>query len=317
MDKAGYSVRDARGEASLLGEMFGIHLPRHVQTFIAEIPAVGTALNAAFAATAILFLVEALAKGVEKIVEWSQESQKLAEAQAAFTLAAQNSFNSLDDKLLESGIRIDELRGNHLAALQKELELIDHQKLNNLVTEFDTLSKAADAVFAQLTADWYSLEIDSKGAAAALHGFKAQYDSLLAQGKDKEASDLLAGTLQSAKDYLTTLQQAKKAQEELKATDRNPYQFANTWEGPGQKELDSQKQLIAALEAQLVAQQKLNAEAKNQDFLKTNEEDTKITKDKNAQLAAQFKIYADITKGRQDAMKEVAKDEQTNDKLGL
>jgi hypothetical protein len=30
------SLREAKGEAGLLGEAFGVHLPRHVRSFIAE-----------------------------------------------------------------------------------------------------------------------------------------------------------------------------------------------------------------------------------------------------------------------------------------
>lgn len=64
------SLREAKGEAALLGEEFGIHLPRHVRTFIAEIPGVGAALSAAFAATAILFVVQALDQATKKLADW-------------------------------------------------------------------------------------------------------------------------------------------------------------------------------------------------------------------------------------------------------
>ena len=54
MEKARSTTYEARGEAALLGEAFGIHLPRHVRSFVAELPGIGTALSAAFAATAVL-----------------------------------------------------------------------------------------------------------------------------------------------------------------------------------------------------------------------------------------------------------------------
>src|SRR5205807_1181391 len=60
------SMYQARGEAALLGEEFGIRLPRHVRSFIAELPGVGSALSAAFSATAVLFIIEALVKLTEK-----------------------------------------------------------------------------------------------------------------------------------------------------------------------------------------------------------------------------------------------------------
>src|SRR6516165_7976492 len=42
MDKAESSSHEARGEVALLGDLFGIHLPRHVRSFIAELPIIST-----------------------------------------------------------------------------------------------------------------------------------------------------------------------------------------------------------------------------------------------------------------------------------
>jgi hypothetical protein len=60
------STREAKGEIGLLGEAFGIHLPRHVRTFIAELPGVGKALSAAFAVTAVGFIIEGLSQAASK-----------------------------------------------------------------------------------------------------------------------------------------------------------------------------------------------------------------------------------------------------------
>jgi hypothetical protein len=70
MDKSRASMAEARGEAALLGEAFGVHLPRHVRTFIAEVPGVGEALQAAFAATAVLFIIDAVVKLTEKVTDF-------------------------------------------------------------------------------------------------------------------------------------------------------------------------------------------------------------------------------------------------------
>src|SRR5438270_12819626 len=58
--RMGESMREARGETALLGEAFGIHLPRHVRNFLAELPGVSSAMSAAFSATAVLFLANAV-----------------------------------------------------------------------------------------------------------------------------------------------------------------------------------------------------------------------------------------------------------------
>lgn len=61
------SMYQARGEVQLLGEEFGVRLPRHVRSFLAELPGVGSALSAAFSITAVAFLGEALVQVSEKI----------------------------------------------------------------------------------------------------------------------------------------------------------------------------------------------------------------------------------------------------------
>jgi hypothetical protein len=70
MSKSSVNIREARGEVALLGEEFGVRLPRHVQTFVAEMPGVGEALEAAFSATAVLFVLEAVVKLTEKVTDF-------------------------------------------------------------------------------------------------------------------------------------------------------------------------------------------------------------------------------------------------------
>lgn len=70
MHRSSASIREAKGEAMLLGEAFGVHLPRHVTGFIAKLPGVGEALSAAFAATAVLFIIEAVVKLTEKVTDF-------------------------------------------------------------------------------------------------------------------------------------------------------------------------------------------------------------------------------------------------------
>ena len=51
----------------MLGEEFGIRLPRHVSNFVAELPGVGEAMSAAFSATAVLFIAQALVQASDKL----------------------------------------------------------------------------------------------------------------------------------------------------------------------------------------------------------------------------------------------------------
>jgi hypothetical protein len=74
------SMHEARGEVALLGEEFGIRLPRHVRSFVAELPGVGEALQAAFSATAILFVAQAVAQAAEKLSNFIANTQIFTDA---------------------------------------------------------------------------------------------------------------------------------------------------------------------------------------------------------------------------------------------
>lgn len=74
------SMYEARGELGLIDEMIGVRLPRHVVSFVAELPGVGSALSAAFQATAIVFLLEALVKVSEKLSSFVADTFVFTEA---------------------------------------------------------------------------------------------------------------------------------------------------------------------------------------------------------------------------------------------
>ena len=108
------NLREAKGEAALLGEAFGIHLPRHVRTFVAELPGVGQALNAAFSATAVFFLLGAVKDVAEKlsgfvtdIAIFTEEMKKSNEE----VVKENKSLVALADIYNKAKERLDELNG--------------------------------------------------------------------------------------------------------------------------------------------------------------------------------------------------------------
>ena len=144
-EKTRASMYEARGETQLLGEMFGVHLPRHVRSFVAELPGVGSALSAAFSATAILFLLDALIKGSEKLSEWISNT-------FIFTQAMKDSDQAVKDQnktLLQLATQLDkdtdalEKFGKTQAEIKsdKVSELRDEIAKNTVI--FQTASKAA------------------------------------------------------------------------------------------------------------------------------------------------------------------------------
>lgn len=92
--RAAGGLREAKGELALIGEATGVHIPRHIRGFVSQLPGVGEALEAAFSATAVLFLIQILVEGVKKLSEWVSETliftkeQKKAEEQIKATAEA-------------------------------------------------------------------------------------------------------------------------------------------------------------------------------------------------------------------------------------
>lgn len=205
----GRGMTEARHSVMMLGEEFGIHIPRALASFIAGLGPIGAAMEAAFPFLAIILGATLLIEHLEKL---HAAGMKLTADQLNLGTAANNAFNTLEQKLIQAQIRSDELRNDHMGALKLQLELIDQQSFAELVHSFEELDKAADTVFKDLEGHWYTLGIGSDGAKAALDDFKAKYDNLLSQNTDAgrdQAHNLLAGTLKTAQEVLAAQQTIK------------------------------------------------------------------------------------------------------------
>ena len=261
----GYSTMEARHSVMMLGEEFGVHLPRALTSFIAGLGPVGAALEAAFPFLAIALGATLL---IEHLVKMHEAGEKLTDDQVRFGTAVETAFNTLDNKILQAQIRADELRNDHLGALKHQLELIDKTSMAELVKSFEEVAKSADVVMKDLEGHWYTFGIGSAGAKHALDQFQTQYKSLLAQGKQGEASDLLAGTLHSAKKVLEFQRQYQDNQTHMEGGGNPHADYAKFEEaalalkvagvGVTKNELDSQVALVDALNAQVGIQGKVN-----------------------------------------------------------
>jgi len=266
------SIREANESVIAMGDLFGVHMPESISRTLAGLESLGPALEAALPVAAIALGASLIIEHLKKVRE---EAAKLADDQTNFGTTVNKVFGALDDKLLEAGIKADELNNDHLAALRKQLVLIDHQSLEELAHSFEELDKAADQTFADLKTSWYQMGSGSEGAKHALSEFKSQYDSLLAQGKDKEAADLLAGTRKSAERVLELQKQA--ADNQTKSGPGNTHQgdytkfeqasLALKAQGIGysEKEIAAQQTLVDVLNAQVTVEEKVQALKQKQD----------------------------------------------------
>ncbi len=266
-----YSMGEARHSVMLLGEEFGVHLPRALSTFIAGLGPIGPALEAAFPFLAIAVGATLL---IEHLVKMHEAGEKLTDDQVRFGTAVQNAFNSLDNKILQAKIRADELSNDHLGALRLQLELIDKQSMAELVRSFEEVAKAGDVVMKELEGHWYTFGKGSEGAKHALDQFQVQYDSLLAQGKSEQASGLLHGTAAQAQSVLQALRD-KEALEHSSSPDDATHQkgiaAAKVLQGihvetgvTMTKQIEAQQNLVDSLQAQVSLEGKV-AELKKLD----------------------------------------------------
>lgn len=215
----------------------------------------------------LLFLGASIVGVINKIHEYRQEQEKIGNDQTKLSTTINTTFQGLDERLLQAGIHADELRNNHLGALHKELALINLQGMGELVHSFETVAKAADVVFEDLKSHWYSFGIGADGAKHALDQFQTQYNALLAQGKDREATDLLKGTRDSAEKVLNAQRDminSTSGGTGMLGPHVNYEQFARAKAvlsqagiGSTQNEVRAQVALVDALNAQLGVESKL------------------------------------------------------------
>src|ERR1017187_5380461 len=99
--QTGYSMTEARHGVMLLGEEFGVHLPRALTSFITSIGPVGAAMEAAFPFLAVAVGATLL---IEHLAKLRAAGLQLTEDQEKFGTAAQNAFNKLEDKIIQSKI---------------------------------------------------------------------------------------------------------------------------------------------------------------------------------------------------------------------
>jgi hypothetical protein len=146
-----FSMREAKGEVALLGEEFGVHLPRHVRGFVAELPGVGQALSAAFSATAILFVVQAIV----------QLTEKVSEALSEFIFAksvweeTNKSVVDLNNELLTLGKEYDALKKKADDYGKSALQLASEHKgeVKESITELNKTLKEEEDHFVKLERD--------------------------------------------------------------------------------------------------------------------------------------------------------------------
>lgn len=150
LDNSFKGITEAKGGLMLFEETIGVHVPRHLNALIAQIPGVG----AAFANMLPLIGVAAAIALIVKLIEHHNKlKDAIEESGNAWRSASEQANKSLFDtqtKIIEVQKATDELHKNHLAALKDELVLIDRQNFSGLLGSFDQLSKGVEAALKKM-----------------------------------------------------------------------------------------------------------------------------------------------------------------------
>ena len=133
---------DARGTVMVLGEEIGVHLPRHVQAFIAKLPGAASALSAAFSATAVLAIGIAVVDVGKKIYEFAAKNEEAARKNAAAWREISGSMQATNDELRVTNDK-----------LEMAIAKLEHKPQNGLKLAIDEAIQSADILGEKLNTD--------------------------------------------------------------------------------------------------------------------------------------------------------------------
>ena len=267
------SMREARGEVALLGEEVGVRLPRHVQTFVAQLPGVGEAMTAAFSATAALFLVQALVEGTDKLNKWLAETFVYTENMKAMESATADhnrTMAGLTDLLDKAQAKIESLDGvqkSYTGTIEEQTKKL----LAQTEAEFESTKAQANKV------GWYEKMLGLLGGYGALEKktyedarqatiAQAQADMLADQAHIKKEADLAKARVAAEevkKDAIDQLEREKEIALASSVTEEEKYNVTQEFEKRKLELVKSfaeqNKKEVADLNAQIEAQQQAHA----------------------------------------------------------
>ncbi|MFZ3279090.1 MAG: hypothetical protein WA182_19505 [Candidatus Sulfotelmatobacter sp.] len=195
----GSSATEARHSVMMLGEEFGVHLPRGVTMFISSLGPVQAAMSAAFPLLAIAAGATIL---IEKLMKMSDEAAKSGQAWKGITDDIAKWGETSKEELLDVQIQLDKLSGDKLKELQDTLKKIDLTTMDHLKGEFDSVGKKVDEQFTKMRSGWLMTQLGmGNGVADVQQMFGSAMDKInadLAKGDQKK----LAADLKEAGDQM-------------------------------------------------------------------------------------------------------------------
>ena len=132
-------MKEAQGAVMVFGEEMGVHLPRHVQRFLVQLPGVASLVSKAFSGVAIFAMGAAVVELGEKVVKFFEEMESRA-------LKTQNAWRGFMDPLGESN---DELQVT-ADKLDQAIAKLEHKPQNGIKLAIDEAIESADKLTAKI-----------------------------------------------------------------------------------------------------------------------------------------------------------------------
>jgi hypothetical protein len=226
-------TQKSRESIRLLNEDLGVHLPRGLQNIISKLPAVTTAMNAAFDAVVVFAMIDAVVKVTEKVMEFAKKTGDAAQKHRESWAEAITPINDTNDKLELTKTKLE----NAIAKLQHKPENKLKEAIEEAKVAADDLGRSLDADIKKI-AESLTSQQHNEFAQSVLH----QTGANAAAGISKDVADkfnqIAAGT------YKGTGDQTKDRDAVIAAALAAAYKQL----GPAQATLDSLKRNGTPLE---------------------------------------------------------------------
>jgi hypothetical protein len=202
-------MTEARGSIALLGEEIGIRLPRHVRSFLAELPGVASAMSAAFTGVAIIAIGVALFEAGKKVAEFVKKTEEAAKKNEEAWRNLSSGLHITNDQLQVSNDKLAETIAKLGGKPQNGLKLA----LDEAILSADELGKKIDEDTKKLTEQ---LNVNRPSLMKQLFG-SADTDDIKAKWDDlaSKITETRVAGVESIRAAGTNPDDVKKAQDKL------------------------------------------------------------------------------------------------------
>lgn len=133
--------REAQGTIALLGDEIGVTLPRHLRSFVAQLPGVSSALSAAFSIVAVAGLVGVVIEAGKRVAEFIAKTKEAALQNKIAWGGITDGLRTYDDSLRLANDKLE----NSIAVLEHKPQNGLKQAIDEAITSADTLGQKLDA----------------------------------------------------------------------------------------------------------------------------------------------------------------------------